>query len=98
MDWPDLKPHKLVVYSTVWCGDCRRLKGVFEENGVDFEERDIDADPEAATALKTRTGRGAIPYVEINGQAFVRGWHDEDPMRWNEMTFLSEIDEALTGN
>lgn len=94
MDWQHLRGMDLVVFSTRWCGDCRRLKKIFERNQVPFEEIDIDANPEAAAELKAATGRGAIPFVKLRNNAFVRGWHDESPGRFDDRIFLSEVAEA----
>jgi glutaredoxin len=95
MTWQELNEHDLVVYSTSWCGDCRRLKRVFAENGVRYREHDIDADADAAVRLKKATGRGAIPFVQIDGGPFVRGWHDEAPGKFSAEIFFREIDAAL---
>ena len=95
--WKDLATHDLVVYTTTWCPDCRRIKDVFGRNSVPYKELDIDADAEAAKRLQQRTGRTAIPYVEIDGDHIIRGWHEEKPGRWNDDVFLAEAAGALSG-
>ncbi len=95
MTWEDLKAHKVKVYSTPWCGDCRRLKTILAEHGVDFEEIDIDAKPEAADYLAKRTGHKAIPYAEIDDKVIVKGWHKDKPGRWDDTLFLEEIETGL---
>ena len=35
------------MYSTPWCGDCRRAKMIFKSEGVAYEEIDISDDAEA---------------------------------------------------
>lgn len=96
MTWDELKTHELVVYSTPWCGDCRRLKSVFAEKGVEFEEIDIDSDQEAAKRLQEATGKQAIPYVQIDGGEMIRGWHSDEPGSWNEDIFLQEAAQAIS--
>jgi mycoredoxin len=41
---------EVTMFSTVWCGYCRRLKGQLERAGITFAEIDIENDP-AATEL-----------------------------------------------
>ena len=96
MDWQALSEENLVVYSTPWCGDCRRLKKVLARNGVPYEELDIDANPAAADELKTATGRGAIPFVRLPNGSFVRGWHSESAAGFDESIFFQEVAEALS--
>ncbi len=95
MTWEELKTRTLVVYSTTWCPDCRRLKQRLDEQSVSYREVDIDADSEAARHLQAQTGRTAIPFVEIDGKGMIRGWHDGRPGRWDEALFLEEAAAAL---
>lgn len=95
MDWNQLADLDLTVYSTPWCGDCRRLKKVLAEKKIDYAEIDIDADADAAAELHKATGRTAIPFVKLPNFAFVRGWHDEAAGKWDETTFLREMAQAL---
>lgn len=38
----------VTMYSTVWCGYCRRLKSQLEREGIAYREVDIERDPAAA--------------------------------------------------
>ncbi len=97
MTWDELAKHSIVVYSTAWCGDCRRLKTQFARHGVPYREIDIDVDPAAAKTLRERTGREAIPFVEIDGRPeMIPGWHEDAPGRWDENIFLAAV--ARVGN
>ncbi|NEE04135.1 mycoredoxin [Phytoactinopolyspora halotolerans] len=50
------------MYSTVWCGYCRRLKRTLNREGVTFDEVDIEADPEAAKLVKSiNHGNATVP-------------------------------------
>ena len=95
MTWQDLATHDLKMYSTNWCGDCKRFKRVLDKHGIVCAEIDIDADPAAAKQLKEKTGRTAIPYLEIDGGPMVRGWHNGAPGGLDEATFLAEVAAAL---
>ena len=46
----------LTMYSTVWCGYCRRLKSQMEREGIPFVEVDIEDDPGAADLVMSVNG------------------------------------------
>jgi len=46
----------LTIYSTVWCGYCRRLKGQLEREGIAFVEVDIEDVPGAADLVMSVNG------------------------------------------
>jgi mycoredoxin len=54
----------VVIYSTCWCGDCRRAKNFLRERGVAFREVNIDDDPEAAAlVMKVNNGKRKVPTI-----------------------------------
>ena len=61
--WPSV-----LMYSTTYCGDCRRSKALLQRMGVPFEEINIDHDPQAATEVQ-RLNRGyrSVPTIIIGG-------------------------------
>lgn len=54
----------IIMYSTLWCSDCRRSKRWLYEHDIAFQEIDIDEDDEAA-AIVTAINRGSrtIPTI-----------------------------------
>ncbi|MDQ1617075.1 MAG: mycoredoxin [Actinomycetota bacterium] len=46
----------VTIYSTVWCGWCRRLKAQMDRAGIDFREVDIEEDPVAAELVMSVNG------------------------------------------
>jgi mycoredoxin len=61
-------PHgdvtSLTMYSTSWCGYCRRLKSQLDREGIDCTEVDIEARPEAADfVMKVNNGNQTVPTV-----------------------------------
>ncbi|MBW9215555.1 mycoredoxin [Mumia sp. zg.B53] len=44
------------MYSTPWCGYCKRLKGQLEREGIAFEEVDIESDEDAALVVAQANG------------------------------------------
>ncbi|GAA4689741.1 mycoredoxin [Pseudonocardia yuanmonensis] len=51
---PDMA--QLTMYSTTWCGFCRRLKLQLDEAGIRYREIDIERDPDAARFVEGVNG------------------------------------------
>jgi mycoredoxin len=52
----------VTIFSTPWCGYCRRLKDQLDREGVAYVEVDIDADPAAAeTVMAVNRGNQTVP-------------------------------------
>jgi mycoredoxin len=47
---------EVTIYSTIWCGYCRRLKGQLERAGISFVEVDIENDPTATELVMSVNG------------------------------------------
>lgn len=64
-------PSKLTMYSTTWCGYCRRLKSQLERDGIEYVEVDIERTPGAAEfVMKVNGGNQTVPTVHFpNGAA-----------------------------
>ena len=57
-------PSEIVVYSTVWCPDCKRAKQFFGEQRVPYMNIDIEQDTEAmAFVEQTNNGKRIIPTI-----------------------------------
>ncbi|MHB1876140.1 MAG: mycoredoxin [Streptosporangiaceae bacterium] len=46
----------LTMYTTTWCGYCRRLKSQLAREGIAIAEIDIERDPAAATYVEQING------------------------------------------
>ncbi|MFG1704075.1 mycoredoxin [Nonomuraea sp. M3C6] len=56
----------LTVYSTTWCGPCKRLKSQLAREGISFDEIDIERDPSAAEfVMSVNNGNQTVPTVVI---------------------------------
>ncbi|NRQ37179.1 mycoredoxin [Nonomuraea sp. NN258] len=56
----------LTVYSTTWCGPCKRLKSQLAREGISFKEIDIERDPSAAEfVMSVNNGNQTVPTVVI---------------------------------
>ena len=54
----------VTMYSTIWCGYCRRLKGQMDREGIAYVEVDIEHDPAAAAlVMAVNGGDQTVPTV-----------------------------------
>ena len=58
---------RVTMYSTSWCGYCRRAREYFRAEGIPFSEHDIEASARARRAYD-RLGGGGVPLLEIGGR------------------------------
>ena len=62
----------VTMYSTPWCGYCRRLKRQFEEFGIDYREIDVDATPGYdERIIEASGGYRTVPTVEVGDRMLV---------------------------
>jgi mycoredoxin len=55
-------PEPLTMYTTPWCGFCRRLKSQLGREGIEVREVDIEADPQAADyVMSVNGGNQTVP-------------------------------------
>lgn len=56
----------LIMYSTTWCGYCRRLKTQLQEAGISYTEIDIEQDPASAEFVgSVNGGNHVVPTVKF---------------------------------
>ena len=54
----------VTMYSTTWCGYCRRLKTQLDSAGIGYTEVNIEQDPEAAAFVENvNGGNQTVPTV-----------------------------------
>jgi mycoredoxin len=55
---------EVTMYSTTWCGYCRRLKLQMDQAGIVYTEVDIERDPDAARFVEgVNGGNQTVPTV-----------------------------------
>lgn len=65
--WPSVR-----MYTTAYCGDCRRSKRLLERLGVPYEEINIEDDAEArAEVERLNHGYRSVPTIIIGGAAIL---------------------------
>lgn len=62
----------VTMYTTPWCGYCRRLKRQMAEAGIAFEEIDVNADPGYDAAIMAASGGyRTVPTLDVGGKLLV---------------------------
>lgn len=57
-------PSTITMFSTTWCGYCRRLKGQLDRVGIVYTEVDIEKDPASASFVEeVNGGNQTVPTV-----------------------------------
>jgi glutaredoxin len=66
---------KTELYGTATCPYTRDMREWLECNGRDFEEYDVDADPEALKRMRDASGgQRTVPVLVEDGKAVQVGW------------------------
>jgi len=65
----------VVMYTKSWCPYCRRARALLEQRGVQFEEIDIEEQPQRRAEMIARSGRYTVPQIFI-GNHHVGGSDD----------------------
>ena len=66
---------RLELYGTRSCPFTGELREQLQWDGVDFEEHDVESDPEAlARILELTAGRRAVPVLVEDGRVKQIGW------------------------
>lgn len=62
----------ITVYSTTWCGHCKRLLRQLREADIAFQLVDLDEQPEHGSRIEAKTGGyRTVPTLDIGGDLFV---------------------------
>jgi len=61
----------VTIYTTTWCGFCQMAKKYMSQIGVQYEEKDVERDPAAATEAVQKSGQMGVPVIDVNGTIIV---------------------------
>ena len=70
-----MKTSNIILYTTAWCPYCHLAKRLLKSKGVEFEEIDVDGNPELRAEVARRAGQTTVPQAFIDGVA--RGGYDD---------------------
>jgi glutaredoxin-like YruB-family protein len=60
--------HEVVVYTTSWCGWCKKTRAWLDDQGIDYENRDVETNAAWAEEMHDLTGSGGVPVIVIDGE------------------------------
>lgn len=62
----------LTMYSTTWCGHCRRLQRQLDAAGISYRIVDVDQQPHHGDRIAAHTGGfRTVPTLEVDGRLLV---------------------------
>lgn len=61
----------VTIYSTPWCGWCRRTKDYFKQHNVPYTEKDVAADTAAREEMVAKSQQLGVPVIDIDGTIVV---------------------------
>jgi mycoredoxin len=63
--------ERIIIYSTNWCPDCRRAKDFLKRRGIEFEEINIEEDPDGEEiVMAANQGRRRVPTIKVGERFF----------------------------
>ena len=62
---------QVTIYSADWCGFCNAAKQYLDRIGVNYTEKNVDTDREAANEAVQKSGQMGIPVLDIDGKIIV---------------------------
>ena len=66
--------HEVVIYTTSWCGWCKKTLAWLDQKGVDYENRDVEENSDWAEEMHDLTGSGGVPVIVIDGEV-IKGFN-----------------------
>ena len=61
----------IVMYSTAWCGVCKRARRYMQEQGIPFTEYDVDTNVQARNEYLLLNPRRSVPTLKIGNEVVV---------------------------
>lgn len=60
--------NSVTVYTTTQCPYCVMVKNFLSEQNINFNEVNVETQPEIMDQLVKKTGQMGVPQTEVNGQ------------------------------
>ena len=68
LHFPSSTSHRIRLYTTTECGDCRRAKALLKAWHVPYEEINIEETPGAAEfVVQANQGKRSVPAFDVGG-------------------------------
>ncbi len=62
---------KVVIYSTVTCPWCTKVKDYLDSKNVAYEDYDVAKDRDKAMEMVNKSGQQGVPVIDIDGDIVV---------------------------
>jgi glutaredoxin 3 len=59
---------RVLIYTTTWCGYCVRAKALLDSREIDYDEVNLDDDPQFRQKLLDLTGGWTVPQILVDGR------------------------------
>ncbi len=59
------------LYTSPTCTHCGTVRDILEQNGIDYEERDIAASVDVMQELVNKTHQTSVPVLDVDGMTVV---------------------------
>jgi glutaredoxin len=66
-EYTDNSNKKVVMYSTKWCGVCKKAKKYFSENRISYVEYDVETSEKGRSGYKKLNGKG-VPIILVGNK------------------------------
>lgn len=72
---------EIILYTTRWSADCEKAKQFLDDEGIFYEEIDIEDEPKGARFVESANGgRRIVPTFDIDGTVF-----SLKPFNWKKL-------------
>ncbi len=77
---PAIQKTRVILYSTSWCGYCKRARSFMRQKNISFDEYDIEKSAVAKRAYEQAGGKG-VPLL-VHGEKSLQGFSKENYQRF----------------
>ena len=70
---------KVTIYTTPTCHYCKMAKVFFQNNGIDYDELDVQADLKAREQMLQESGQMGVPVIKVDTEIVIG--FDEEHLR-----------------
>ena len=68
---------KIIIYTTTYCPWCKATKDFLVQNNYEFEEKNVENNPDWANEMIEKSGQYGVPVIDIEGKIIVGYSPDE---------------------
>jgi len=62
---------KVVIYTTPTCAYCKATKEFFKENKIQYSEKNVAEDKDAAKEMIEKSGQMGVPVIDVDGKLVI---------------------------